>query len=61
MAAEPGVAWKDVLALVGRVWNEAELISVVTPKIDELAQKRSCLVPSRGPYDKLPRHTTLVR
>lgn len=61
MAAEPGVAWKDVLALVDRVWNEAELTSIFTPKIDELAQRRSCLVPSRGPYDKLPLHSTPAR
>jgi len=60
VAGGPGVAWKDVIALVDRVWNEAEITSIVTPKIEELARRRSCLVPSRGPYDKLPRHTTLA-
>jgi hypothetical protein len=56
LAAEPGVAWKDVLALVQRVWNEAEVISIVTPKIAELAQRRICLTPSRETSEKLPRH-----
>ena len=61
VAAEPGVAWRDVLALLDRVWNEAEAISIITPKIDELAQRRHCLVPSRGPYENVPRHTKPAR
>lgn len=61
VAAEPGVAWRDVLALVDRVWSEAEVISIITPKIEELARRRHCLVPSRGPYQKLPRHMKSVR
>lgn len=61
VAAEPRVAWRDVLALVERVWNEAEVISIVTPKIDELARRRHCLAPSRETGEEMPRHTKPVR
>ncbi len=61
VTAEPVVAWRDVLALVERVWNEAEVISIVTPKIGELAQRRICLTPSRETSEKLPRHKLPAR
>jgi hypothetical protein len=61
VAAEPGVAWTDVLALLARVWNEAEVISIMTPRIEELAQRQICLTPSRETSEKLPRHKIPAR
>jgi hypothetical protein len=51
--AEAGASWLDFLELVDRVWAEAEVISLVTPRIDVLARKRICLVPSCGTCEKL--------
>ncbi len=56
VTADSGVAWGELLALVSRVWNEAEVISIVTPTVDQLARTRRCLVPSRRPYGQVPRH-----
>jgi hypothetical protein len=61
VSADPGVARKDVLALMERVWNEAEVISIVTPKIGALAQRRICLTPSRETSEKLPRYKIPAR
>jgi biopolymer transport protein ExbD len=55
VAADTRVPWRDVLRLIDRVWHEAEITSIVIPNIEELARKRSCIVPSRGPHDQIPR------
>jgi hypothetical protein len=51
--AEAGVSWREFLKLVDDVWPEAEVISMVTPRIDQLARQRHCLVPSCGLCEQL--------
>jgi hypothetical protein len=46
--AEPGVPFGEFVELVDRVWPEAEVVSIMTPKVDALARKRVCLAPSCG-------------
>jgi hypothetical protein len=56
VTAAERVPWGEVLSVIDRVWLEAEITSIVTPRVEELARKRYCLAPSREPYHQIPRH-----
>jgi hypothetical protein len=53
VAAEADVSWGEFLELLDRVWPEADLVSIVTPEVKALAQRRYCLAPSCGQCIKL--------
>jgi hypothetical protein len=53
VAADPQTSWADFLGMVSRVWPEADVVSLITPKVEQLARKRYCLVPSCGRCDEL--------
>ena len=57
VTADSAVNWGEVLEVVDRVWKEGDVISIVTPTVDQLARTRHCLVPSRRPYGQVPRHS----
>ena len=48
VTAEAGVQWGDFVAMVERVWPEADVVSIVTPEVERLARQRYCLAPSCG-------------
>lgn len=51
--AEPGVAFGEFVQLVDTVRPEAEIISLITPRVDAVARARYCLAPSCGPCNDL--------
>ena len=42
------VQWGDFVAMVERVWPEADVVSIITPQVEQLARQRYCLAPSCG-------------
>jgi hypothetical protein len=49
--AEPGTSHGDFTELLDTVRPEAEIISLITPQVEVLAQTRYCLAPSCGVCD----------
>jgi hypothetical protein len=48
VTAEAGVQWGDFVAMIERVWPEADVVSIVTPQVERLARQRYRLAPSCG-------------
>ena len=46
--ADAGVSWEEFLELLDVVWPEADVVSIITPRVEALAQGRYCLNPSCG-------------
>ena len=46
--AKPDVSFADFMELVDTIRPEAEVISLITPEVEVLARRRSCLAPSCG-------------
>jgi hypothetical protein len=41
--AEPDASWGEFLELASAVWPEADIVSIVTPRVWESAQRNGCL------------------
>jgi hypothetical protein len=41
-------SWGDFIAMVDRIWPEADVVSIITPKVERLALQQHCLAPSCG-------------
>ena len=48
VTAEAGVPWGDFVAMVERLWPDADVVSMITPEVEQLARRRYCLAPSCG-------------
>jgi len=44
--ADADVPWGQFVEMVDRVWPEADVVSIVTPRVEALAAQRYCLSPS---------------
>jgi hypothetical protein len=49
----PQASWGDFISMVDRVWPEAEVVSILTPEVERLAQQQHCLAPSCARCDSL--------
>ena len=56
VTAEADVSWGEFLELVDRVWPEADVVSLITPQVQVLAERRICLAPSCGQCEMLRRN-----
>ena len=55
VTAKADVTWGEFLELVDRVWSESDVVSLITPQVEVLAERRRCLAPSCGRCETLRR------
>jgi hypothetical protein len=48
VAGDSQASWGDFIAMVDRIWPEADVVSIITPKVERLALQQNCLAPSCG-------------